>query len=50
MLAPFAVAGRLVVDAREEAEVVDRDLLLLDSQLVIELPLRRPLDALDRLG
>lgn len=50
VLAPFAVARSLVVDARQKVEVLERDLLLLDAQLMVELSLRRALDALDRLG
>ena len=50
MLTPFAVAGRLVVDARQEMELVHGDLLLLDAELVLELALGGALDALDGLG
>lgn len=50
MLAPFAVAGSLVVDAGEETEVLDGDLLLLDAELVVELALGSALDAHDGVG
>ncbi len=49
VLAPFPVAGSLVVDARQEVEVIQRHLLLLDAQLVVQLPLCRSFDALDRI-
>jgi hypothetical protein len=45
MFAPLAVACRLVVDARQEVEVLQRHLLLLDTELVVQLPLRSVLDA-----
>lgn len=48
MLAPLAVAGRLVVDARQEVKVLKRHLLLLDTELVVQLPLRGILDATNR--
>lgn len=49
MLAPLSVACRLVVDAREEVEVLYRHLLLLNAQLVVQFPLRSILDAGDTL-
>lgn len=50
VLAPFTVAGGLVVDSCQEVKVLERDLLLLDTQLVVELSLRRALDAVDGVG
>lgn len=50
MFAPFAVAGRLVMDARQEVEVLKRYLLLLDAQLVLQLPLGCTLHTHDRIG
>ena len=47
VLAPFAVARRLVVDAGQKVEVLERHLLLLDTELVVQLPLRSILDATD---
>lgn len=41
MLSPLAVTGSLVVDASEEFELLDWHLLGLDTQLVVQLPLRR---------
>ena len=38
------------MDARQEAELFERHLLLLDAQLVVELALGRALDALYGLG
>lgn len=49
MLAPLPIASRLVVDACEEMEVLQRHLLLLDAQLVVQFPLRGVLDAGDAL-
>lgn len=40
MLSPLAIAGGLVVDSGEEFEVLNGDLLGLDTQLVVELSLR----------
>lgn len=48
MLAPFAVAGSLVVDARQEVKVLKRNLLRLDAQLVVQLALRRTLRSRNR--
>ncbi len=50
MLSPLAIARRLVVNPSEEVEVLNRHLLLLDAELVLELPLSRALHALDALG
>lgn len=50
VLAPFAVAGSLVVDAGQEAKVLNGDLFLLDAQLVVELALGGALDAHDGVG
>ena len=47
MFTPLAVTRGLVVNSRQESEVFEGDLLLLDAQLVVELALRRVLDALD---
>ena len=47
MLSPLAVAGRLVVDACQETELVKGHLFLLDAELVLELALCGTLDALD---
>jgi hypothetical protein len=47
MLSPFPITGRLVVDARQEVEIVKRHLLLLDAQLMVQLPLSGILDARD---
>lgn len=49
MLAPFSITRGLVVDASKEVEVLQRYLLLLDAQLVVQLSLSRPLDAFDAL-
>jgi hypothetical protein len=49
VLSPLAVARSLVVDAREEAEVLKRHLGRVDAQLVLELALGRALDARDSL-
>lgn len=43
VLSPLAITGRLVVDAGEELELVQRHLLWLDTQLVFQLALRRAL-------
>jgi hypothetical protein len=48
MLAPLAVARSLVVDAREEVELVQRYLLLLDTELMLQLPLCGVLHAKNR--
>lgn len=48
MLSPLAIAGRLVVNARQEVEVVERHLLGVDAELVLELAPRRVLDARHR--
>ena len=45
MFAPFAIARGLVVDPREELELVDGHLLRLDAQLVVQFPLRGALHA-----
>lgn len=50
MLAPFAVAGGLVVDAGEELELLNGNLLLLDAELVVQLALGGALGALDSIG
>lgn len=50
MLSPLAVARGLVVYPREEVELVQRHLFFLDAQLVVQLALRRPLDAHDGVG
>lgn len=50
MLSPLAVAGGLVVDAGQEAEVLNGDLLLLDTELVVELALGGALDTLNGIG
>lgn len=39
MLAPFAVAGSLVVDSCQEVEVFKGDLVLVDAKLVFQLAL-----------
>lgn len=44
VLAPLAVTRRLVVDASQEVEVLERHLLLLDTELVFQLPLGGVLD------
>mgnify|MGYP007054562521 CR=1 FL=1 len=48
VLSPLAVARRLVVYPGQEVELVQRHLLRLDAQLVVQLALRGPLDAQDR--
>jgi hypothetical protein len=45
VLAPFSVARGLVVNASEEMEVLEWNLLLLNAKLLVELSLRSPLDA-----
>lgn len=45
MLSPFAITGRLVVDAGEELKLVQRHLLRFDTKLVFQLALRRALHA-----
>ena len=47
MLAPFPVARGLVVDAGQKAEVLQRHLLLLDAELVVQLALGGVFDAQD---
>lgn len=47
VLAPFPVARGLVVDTGQEAEVLQRHLLLLDAELVVQLALGGVLDAQD---
>ena len=50
MLAPLAIRGGEVVDAREEREVCDGDLRRGDAELVVQLPHRRALRSLDVAG
>lgn len=50
VLAPLAIARGLVVDAGQEVEVVEGHLLLLDTELMIQLAPRRILDATDGVG
>ena len=40
MFSPFSIAGGLVVNASEKFELIQRHLFSLNSQLVIQLPLR----------
>ena len=47
MLTPLAITRGLVVDAGEELEFLQRYLLRLDSQLVVQFPLRRALHPQD---
>lgn len=48
VLSPLAITRRLVVYPGQELELVERHLLRLDAQLVVQLALRGPLDAHDR--
>jgi hypothetical protein len=48
VLSPLAVAGSLVMDTGQELEVIQGDLLRFDAQFVVELALRSPLDAHNR--
>lgn len=50
MLAPLAIAWRLVVDAGQEVEVLKRNLLVLDTELVVKLAPGGILDATDGVG
>lgn len=47
MLTPLSVAGSLVVNSGQEVELLERNLLLLDAQLVVKLALSGPLDAIN---
>lgn len=47
MLAPLAVTGSDIVDAGEEMELVQRDLVCFDSKLLVKLALSSTLDAHD---
>lgn len=47
MFTPLAITGCFVKYPGEEFELLERDLLRLDPQLVVQLPLSRPLDAQD---
>lgn len=47
MLTPFSVAGGLVVNASQKVKVLNGNLLLLDTELVVELALRCAFDAHD---
>jgi hypothetical protein len=47
MLTPHSVTGSLVVNAGQEVEVLERDLLLLDTQFVLKLALGSSLDTSD---
>ena len=47
MLSPLSVTRRFVVNTGQETELIERNLLLLDTKLVVEFPLRRVLDALN---
>ena len=40
MFSPFSIAGGLVVNASEKFELIQRHLFSLNSQLVVQLPLR----------
>lgn len=48
MLAPLSVAWSLIMDTGQEVEILDGDLLLLDTQLVVKFALSSSLDAHDR--
>lgn len=50
MLTPLPVARGLVVDAGEEAELVEGHLGGVDAELMLELALGGALDALDGVG
>lgn len=45
MLTPLPIARGLVMDPRQELEVLDWDLRSLDPELVVQLPLSGPLDS-----
>lgn len=45
VLAPLAIARRLVMNAGQEVKVLERHLLFLDTELMLQLPLRGMLDA-----
>lgn len=47
MFTPLAITGCFVEYPGEEFELLERDLLRLDSQFVVQLPLSRSLDAQD---
>lgn len=47
MLTPLSVAGSLVVNSSQEVELLERNLLLLNAQLVVELALSGPLDTIN---
>lgn len=44
MLTPLSVAGSLVMNSGQEVELLKRNLLLLDAQLVVKLALSSPLN------
>lgn len=50
MLSPLAVTGGLIVDASEELELLKRNLLLLDTQFVVQLALSSALGAGNSIG
>jgi hypothetical protein len=50
VLAPFAITRRLVMNARQEAKVLEWHLLLLDAELVVKFSLGSALDAVDGVG
>jgi hypothetical protein len=50
VLAPFAVAGCLVVNSSQEPELLNWNLLLLDAEFVVQLALSGALDTLDGIG